>query len=176
MNLALAVEKCHIQRALDYLYDFAEQRMCHKCVPCPIATKHALEILNQFSSGEGTIEDFFALKKIAQMMKMVVMCKKGKDAASYLEAILTEHEPEFKEHISGICGPKTCLPLVKFIIIPDKCTACGACKDVCPERAIVGKAPLPYIALSEPFVIQDKKCTRCGRCLPVCEFNAIVLK
>mgnify|MGYP001769092157 CR=1 FL=1 len=52
-------------------------------------------------------------------------------------------------------------------VIPENCTACGACIDVCPAATIVlrdGKA----------FVINDF-CRNCRICLRVCRFNAFKL-
>lgn len=52
-------------------------------------------------------------------------------------------------------------------VMSEKCTACGACIDVCPASAIVlrdGKA----------FVINDF-CRNCKICLRVCRFNAFKL-
>lgn len=173
MSTAVVVEKCHIQTALEYLLDFAENKMCHKCVPCPIGTRHSIELLGKLASSEGSVDDLKLLKSIASGMKESVMCKKGKDAGAYLESAIEEHVIEFEEHVAGICTSRSCLPLVKFVVNPDKCTLCGVCKEVCPENAIIGETPLPYLAGFKPFYIRNQKCTRCGVCLPLCEPEAI---
>ena len=44
------------------------------------------------------------------------------------------------------------------------CTACGLCREVCPESAIRPK-------LLEPrhlYEVQPEKCTGCGECLEYC--------
>lgn len=173
MSIVVAVEKCYIQTALDYMVDFAENKMCQKCVPCPIGTRHSIELLRKLSSSEGSVEDLRLLKAIAAGMKEAVLCKKGKDAGVYLEGVIEDNSDEFEEHAAGICAPRTCLPLVKFVVNPAKCTLCGVCKEVCPEDAIIGEKPSAYLAGFKPFYIRDQKCTRCGQCLPLCEPEAI---
>jgi NAD-dependent dihydropyrimidine dehydrogenase PreA subunit len=52
-----------------------------------------------------------------------------------------------------------------FYIDTEKCSGCGACVEVCPQRAVAligGKA-----------VINHRLCTECGNCLDVCPVGAI---
>ena len=53
-------------------------------------------------------------------------------------------------------------------ILPNKCTGCEECADVCPEDAIEGKAG--YI-----HMIDNDMCEKCGKCMDVCEEDAIVV-
>jgi MinD superfamily P-loop ATPase len=48
--------------------------------------------------------------------------------------------------------------------ITEKCTECGACREVCPGNAIEEK--------SGKFEITDK-CEECGSCVEVCFLEAI---
>ena len=70
---------------------------------------------------------------------------------------------------------RSCSSLVHYRVIPERCTMCGLCKEVCPQGAIVGEEYLPYLADNEPYYININKCDNCGLCLPVCEANAIEL-
>jgi ferredoxin len=46
----------------------------------------------------------------------------------------------------------------------DKCTACGACADVCPSDAIT---------VGDIAVIDYDKCVECGACVDECPTNAM---
>lgn len=50
-------------------------------------------------------------------------------------------------------------------IIEDKCTACGACVDVCPQDAIT---------IDEVATIDQDACVECGACIDECPNDAIV--
>ncbi|MCS7258657.1 MAG: 4Fe-4S binding protein, partial [candidate division WOR-3 bacterium] len=48
-------------------------------------------------------------------------------------------ENEYIAHIKDKrCPAKVCKALIKFQILPDKCTGCMKCADVCPQKAITG--------------------------------------
>jgi ferredoxin len=50
-------------------------------------------------------------------------------------------------------------------VISDDCTACGACKDVCPVEAISEGDP--------KYKIDAEACTDCGMCADECPVEAI---
>ena len=55
-------------------------------------------------------------------------------------------------------------------IIPEKCTACGKCAEICPYNAItVG------VKQKTPSVVNTAACAGCGTCAAECPFNAIVM-
>ncbi len=49
-------------------------------------------------------------------------------------------------------------------VIADKCVACGACIDVCPNDAIT---------VDDVAVIDASKCVDCGACIDECPSEAI---
>ena len=48
-----------------------------------------------------------------------------------------------------------------------KCTLCMECKDVCPEKQVLG------IISKRSGAITSGECTNCGRCVEVCEGEAL---
>lgn len=54
-----------------------------------------------------------------------------------------------------------------YFVDTEDCTACGKCKQVCPNRAIILEQEAYYNVKSE-------KCTGCGFCYNVCENSAIL--
>ena len=48
----------------------------------------------------------------------------------------------------------------------EKCTACGACVDVCPVDAL---------KLEETAVVDEETCIDCGTCVDECPVEAISL-
>jgi len=53
---------------------------------------------------------------------------------------------------------------VMYKIDPELCTACGSCKEECPEDAIVE---------GDDFYTITDKCVDCGSCVEVCPVDAI---
>lgn len=49
----------------------------------------------------------------------------------------------------------------------DKCTGCGACKNICPRNAIVWREEKGFLYPD----IRNEKCTDCGLCGQVCPVN-----
>jgi dihydromethanopterin reductase (acceptor) len=52
-----------------------------------------------------------------------------------------------------------------FYIDKEKCNGCGACVEVCPQKAID--------LIEEKAVINRRLCRECGNCLEVCTAGAI---
>ncbi len=50
------------------------------------------------------------------------------------------------------------------VFMSDKCTACGACAEWCPEQAI---------HIEDFAVLEKDKCIGCGQCFTVCQYSAI---
>ena len=66
------------------------------------------------------------------------------------------------------CPAAVCKSLIKYTIIPEKCTGCLACLKTCPADAISGKK-------KEVHTIEQDKCTKCGSCYDICKFKAVLV-
>ncbi len=65
------------------------------------------------------------------------------------------------------CGnPESIPPEPSLSYLPEKCIACGACLDRCPEAALSPGA-------EGKVTIDRKLCTACGKCAEVCDPKAL---
>jgi NAD-dependent dihydropyrimidine dehydrogenase PreA subunit len=164
-------KKCPVQKALYFVDEFLVGPMCGRCFPCSFGSYEARIRLRNLSEGAGSEEDVLRLKRIAENMLEASMCKKGKDTAKFImDYIDTE---TFRGHLAGICPERECHSLIKYVILPEKCTMCGICLDVCKDNAIIGEKRKSYLSGYQPYEIAEKRCTKCGDCVKVCPVNAI---
>lgn len=165
---------CAVLIALEFLRGFAEDKMCGKCLPCMLGVAQMTDILEAITKAEGEEGDIRMLEAVSSAVVDTARCKLGKDAAGFiLESLATSLE-EYEEHISERhCAKKSCEALTSYSIIPERCTLCGACKEICPVDAVVGEKLIPHLSDNRPYYIRGKRCNRCGECLAVCEDGAI---
>ena len=150
-----------------FFMDFIQDESCGKCVPCRIGTKRMLEILIDICNGRGTVEDLEILEDLAGSIKDSALCGLGQTAPNPVLTTLKYFKDEYLAHIEeGTCPAKVCKALIRYEIIPDKCTGCGACLKVCPTAAITGEK-------KEVHNIAQEKCIKCGMCYSTCRFEAI---
>ncbi|MEE8329199.1 MAG: NADH-ubiquinone oxidoreductase-F iron-sulfur binding region domain-containing protein [Thermodesulfovibrionia bacterium] len=165
--------KCPVQKTLVFIEEFLAGPMCGKCFPCSLGSYEVRIRVKRLSGGTSTEDDLTALRRIATHMLEASMCKKGKDTARFiLENIDLS---EYAGHLSGGCASRECKELVEYIIIPELCTLCGECQEVCKDNAIIGEKRKPYLSGYLPFEIVQKRCTKCGECIKVCPYSAIEL-
>ncbi len=91
------------------------------------------------------------------------------------------------EKISGSEGDFDVMVKLNPRYVNEKCTACGACVDVCPQERLndfnfgMDKTKAVYLphefAFPLRYVIDDKYCTKekCAKCVEACAYNAIDL-
>ena len=82
-----------------------------------------------------------------------------------IQSTTAEAEGAAMKVVNFLSGDRVIEPNKAFLADPDACTACEACVEVCPERAITMENNLP--------VINEIMCSGCGACIPACEENAL---
>lgn len=165
--------RCPVQRSLYYIKEFLAGPMCGRCLPCSLGSYEARIRIENIVEGRGSEADLIAIKRIANDMLEGSMCKKGKDTAKFI--LEWVELGAFEEHIRGRCPDLECKAFIEYIIIPEKCTMCGLCKDVCKYGAIYGEKRRPFMSNYLPFEIRQKRCTKCGECIKVCPEEAIII-
>jgi len=170
----MSSDGCSVLIVLEFLKGFAKDKMCGKCLPCMFGTVRMIDVLERITNGKGEEEDIVLLDEISSYIVDTARCKLGKDAATFVKDSLSSSKNEYEEHIKDkYCAQKSCEAIVSYQINSEKCTICGACKEVCPEDAIVGEKMVSYLSDNKPYYIKNKKCIKCGECLAVCEADAI---
>ncbi|HSQ88232.1 NADH-quinone oxidoreductase subunit NuoF [Romboutsia sp.] len=160
-------DNCMVDVARFFL-DFTKDESCGKCTPCRIGTKRLLEILEDITKGKAESEDIGKLEELASGIKKGSLCGLGQTAPNPILSTLNYFKEEYIAHIENKkCPAKVCRPLVKYVILEDKCKGCGLCTRNCNIGAISGK-------LQETHVIDSDLCVKCGMCMHVCRFKAIV--
>ena len=153
-----------------YFLSFTQAESCGKCVPCRIGTKQMLDILERICRGEGKPEDLDLLQELGQNIKAGSLCQLGQTAPNPVLTTLRYFREEYEAHIyEKRCPALSCVNLISFYILPDKCQGCGICLRNCPAECITGDKRMVHI-------IDQEKCVKCGTCLEVCpeKFGAVV--
>jgi NADH-quinone oxidoreductase subunit F len=150
-----------------YFLNFLRDESCGKCVSCREGTQRMWEIVRDITQGKGKEGDLEVLEELAQAVKDASMCGLGQTAANPVLSTLRYFRKEFETHIKDKCCPAgVCTSLIRYYVIPDKCTGCLACKKGCPTDAIQG-------VLKGVHIIDLAKCIKCGACLEACRFEAV---
>jgi NADH-quinone oxidoreductase subunit F len=153
-----------------YFVHFLQEESCGKCLPCREGLKRMGEILNGFTEGRGNGESLSLLEELAQVVADTSLCGLGKTAPNPVLSALRYFRPEFEDHIHRKrCPAAVCTPLIHYSISQGDCTGCGACKKVCPARAIEGERKQSHRILLE-------LCSKCGSCKDVCKANAVMVQ
>jgi len=157
---------CMVELARFFLH-FTQDESCGKCTFCRLGTLRLLEILERIVRGEGQEGDEDRLRSLGQQVKEASLCGLGQTAPNPVLSTLRYYPEEYAAHIRDRrCPALACLPLVDFVIDPERCTGCGLCAKSCAVGAISG-------AVRQPHAIAVATCVRCGRCLATCSFGAI---
>lgn len=97
---------------IDYLKRVSEffiDESCGKCIPCREGNRHVYNILEKFSQGTATEEDFDRLERLSMTMAMASSCGLGQAATTALDSCLKHRRSEFEAHMRGecpVCFPK----------------------------------------------------------------------
>ncbi len=167
--IVLDENTCMVDVAL-YFLNFLRDESCGKCLSCREGTQRMWEIVKDISEGKGKEEDIQLLKELAQTTKDASLCGLGQTAANPVLSTLRYFKDEYMAHVRDkACPAGVCKELIKYLIIPDKCTGCLACIKVCPQEAISGE-------MKKVHVLDQEKCIKCGACFEVCQFDAIKIE
>ena len=152
-----------------YFIRFLRDESCGKCVPCRLGLDRMLEILDDISEGRGCPEQLDLMEDLAWTMSAGSLCALGKTAPNPVLSTLRYFREEYEEHIQDRrCRAGVCQKLVRYVIDPDLCAACGACVDYCTQEAISEKDGV--------YAIDESRCTACGACAAACPAGAISRK
>ncbi|MCL4425011.1 MAG: NADH-quinone oxidoreductase subunit NuoF, partial [Firmicutes bacterium] len=164
--VVLDEETCMVDLARSFM-PLAASESCGKCTPCREGTKRMLEILTKITEGKAVMEDLDKLEHLALVVKDASLCGLGQTAPNPVLTTLRYFHHEYEAHISEKkCPAGVCQSLIKYQVIPEKCTACGKCQRACPVGAITGKG-------REIRFIEIDRCIKCGACYAACPFDAI---
>jgi NADH:ubiquinone oxidoreductase subunit F (NADH-binding)/NAD-dependent dihydropyrimidine dehydrogenase PreA subunit len=150
-----------------FFLEFIQDESCGKCVPCRIGTRRMLEIVQGICDGTGTPEDVAVLEELASSVRDSSLCGLGQTAPNPVLTTLRYFRDEYRAHIEEHrCPALVCKSLIRYDILPDKCTGCMACRKPCPTAAITGER-------KQVHLIEQEKCIKCGMCFSVCRFDAV---
>lgn len=166
--IAMDEDTCMVDVAR-YFLDFLQYESCGKCVPCREGVKRMLEIVTNITTGRGKEEDLKLLQELAETIKDFSLCALGNTSPNTVLTTLKYFKDEYEVHVRDKkCPAGTCKDLIKYFVLEDKCTGCGACFKLCPQHAIQGE-------LKKTYAIDPTKCIRCGICRDACQFVAIMV-
>jgi NADH:ubiquinone oxidoreductase subunit F (NADH-binding)/(2Fe-2S) ferredoxin len=150
-----------------FFMEFCQDESCGKCTPCREGTKQMLAILGRITRGEGKEGDIEFLEELASLIKNSALCGLGQTAPNPVLSTIRYFRKEYEAHIyERRCPTHSCVALVKFEVVADKCTKCGLCFKACPAGAVVWER-------KQVARIDKTKCIKCMSCIAACPFDAI---
>ncbi len=150
-----------------YFLNFLRDESCGKCISCREGTQRLWEVVTKITAGQGTMSDITLLEELSVAVKDASLCGLGQTAANPVLSTLRYFKDEYIAHIKDKkCPAGVCKDLITYIVIPENCTGCLACKKVCPSEAVSGE-------LKQVHTIDKEKCIKCGACFEACNFDAI---
>lgn len=158
---------CMLDRLLSITEQYTKET-CGRCVFGYEGTAQIQMILSDLSQKKGKTTDIDLLLDLCGVMKDQTICEIGSTAAETVCRFIEKFRPELEEHVTKkACRAGVCSKYVTYHILPDFCTGCNECQDICEEEAILGKKRFIH-------VIDQEECSQCGACLSACEEEAIV--
>jgi NADH:ubiquinone oxidoreductase subunit F (NADH-binding)/NADH:ubiquinone oxidoreductase subunit E/NAD-dependent dihydropyrimidine dehydrogenase PreA subunit len=150
-----------------YFVSFLVDESCGKCTPCREGLFAMNNILTRICQGEGRPGDIELLEEISATVQDASLCQLGGSAPNPVLSTIKYFREEYREHIEHKrCPAGACKALVRYRILPDKCTGCLACIKPCPQGAITGER-------EQVHLLDQDKCIKCGICFEVCRYDAV---
>jgi NADH-quinone oxidoreductase subunit F len=157
--------------AVDYTRTIISNSRNTSCGKCPLCREGTFQLnmqLNDIVNGKAKAAVIPLIDDMAQAIELGAFCQFGRSMARFFRSALSVFTDEIDDHIKRKkCPAGVCKAFLNLAILPDKCTGCGDCIDVCDEDAIEGKSG--YI-----HMMSDGDCTKCGKCLAICKEHAII--
>ena len=152
-----------------FFLDFLIDESCGKCVPCRLGLKRMREVLEEFSTGKGSVQDLEELQSLSEAVKDGSLCALGGSAPNPVLTTLRYFRDEYESHIfQHRCPAAVCKDLITYTINQELCNGCTACTNECPQEAITG-------IKKEPHQLNSALCIKCGACYEVCKFGAVAV-
>ncbi len=156
---------CMVNIARFYI-EFMLGESCGKCTPCRIGTQRLYEMLDDITSGRGTLEILEKLKTLSGVLKDTALCGLGQTAPNPVLSTMKNFESEYMAHVNDSrCPAGVCRALIRYEIT-DRCVGCGVCLHRCPVHCISGERRSRH-------KIDASRCIKCGSCYAVCKFHAV---
>jgi NADP-reducing hydrogenase subunit HndC len=145
-----------------FFIQFTNDESCGKCTTCRDGSEALHEVLTNIQNGDGKEADLEFLEEASYAIKDASGCGLGTTLPNPVLSTLNYFRDEYEAHIKERrCSALVCKNLIKYYILPEKCTGCKLCLKNCPPGAIKGE-------LKHIHIIDQFKCTKCGTCLDVC--------
>jgi NADP-reducing hydrogenase subunit HndC len=166
-------DDCMVDIARFFL-DFTVDESCGKCTPCREGNKRMLDILNRIVEGKGKEQDLALLETLSENIKISSLCGLGQTAPNPVLTTMKYFRDEYEAHVKEKrCPALHCKSLMSYVIMQDKCIACGACFKVCPVQAVNS---MKTANGDTKFYVTRAKCIRCGACKDACQYDAIIMR